>query len=208
MDLAIGILFNQIHRKAYKPPHVLCHGFQKIRGAAIEFEDQRSHALSHIHGLSAFNINQNVNELRGSLWSRVLGLMGKEGLLIMLNMLLYCGIYISCGNTNNFRQLSGKVPLNYRLPSLLISGSGKPLGDLPVLSMPKLPIIRSEESGPHIQRRHSGIATVEKSRSPSSIVFVRQRMLYARAALNANGKVALGLRHIRMNDRLLQFNTS
>ena len=33
--------------------------------------------------------------------------------------------------------------------------------------------------------------------SPSAITFVRSRMLYARAALNAKGKVRFGLRHIR-----------
>ena len=35
-------------------------------------------------------------------------------------------------------------------------------------------------------------------RSPSEITFVRNRMLYARAALNAKGGVRWGLRHIRM----------
>jgi hypothetical protein len=35
------------------------------------------------------------------------------------------------------------------------------------------------------------------SRSPNEITFVRNRMLYARAALNAHGGVRFGLRHIR-----------
>lgn len=39
------------------------------------------------------------------------------------------------------------------------------------------------------------LATFE--RKPSDIVFVRSRMLYARAALNARGLVHFGLRHIR-----------
>lgn len=34
-------------------------------------------------------------------------------------------------------------------------------------------------------------------RSPSDISFIRNRMLYARAALNARGLVHFGLRHIR-----------
>ena len=33
--------------------------------------------------------------------------------------------------------------------------------------------------------------------SPASISFVRSRMFYARAALNAKGRVTFGLRHIR-----------
>lgn len=34
-------------------------------------------------------------------------------------------------------------------------------------------------------------------RAPSDLVFVRNRMLFARAALNARGHVQFGLRHIR-----------
>lgn len=34
-------------------------------------------------------------------------------------------------------------------------------------------------------------------RRPTEIIFVRSRMLYARAALNARGSVQFGLRHIR-----------
>lgn len=34
---------------------------------------------------------------------------------------------------------------------------------------------------------------------PGNIVFVRNRMLYSRAALNASGEVRFGLRHIRAN---------
>ena len=34
-------------------------------------------------------------------------------------------------------------------------------------------------------------------RCPSAISFVRSRMMYARAAINAKGEVKLGLRHIR-----------
>lgn len=34
-------------------------------------------------------------------------------------------------------------------------------------------------------------------KAPSEITFVRNRMMYARAALNAHGLVHFGLRHIR-----------
>lgn len=33
--------------------------------------------------------------------------------------------------------------------------------------------------------------------TPGNIIFVRRRMLYARAALKTNGEVRLGLKHIR-----------
>ena len=34
-------------------------------------------------------------------------------------------------------------------------------------------------------------------KNPAAITFVRNRMLYARAALNAKGRITFGLRHIR-----------
>ncbi|KAI1813578.1 hypothetical protein GGS20DRAFT_470747 [Poronia punctata] len=39
------------------------------------------------------------------------------------------------------------------------------------------------------------------SRSPSEIVFMRNRMFYARAALNARGQIMFGLRHIHVLNR-------
>jgi hypothetical protein len=36
-----------------------------------------------------------------------------------------------------------------------------------------------------------------EDRKPSAIVFIRSRMFYARAALNAKGSVRFGMRHIR-----------
>lgn len=38
---------------------------------------------------------------------------------------------------------------------------------------------------------------VSENRQPNAITFVRNRMLYARAALNAKGGVRFGMRHIR-----------
>ena len=39
--------------------------------------------------------------------------MGKEGLLIMLDMFLHYGVFVGCGEGNNFRQLSGNTFLPY-----------------------------------------------------------------------------------------------
>ncbi|OTA52137.1 hypothetical protein K449DRAFT_246639 [Hypoxylon sp. EC38] len=58
--------------------------------------------------------------------------------------------------------------------------SGKPLSDVEVVS--------PEKSGEQL----AGGAV----KTPSEIIFVRNRMLYARAALNARGLVHFGLRHI------------
>jgi hypothetical protein len=47
------------------------------------------------------------------------------------------------------------------------------------------------------------ISTPDINRKPSAITFVRSRMFYARAALNAKGGVRFGMRHIRKKQRSL-----
>lgn len=64
---------------------------------------------------------------------------------------------------------------------------GKPLSDVEARSQ--------EKSG----EQPAGGAV----KAPSTIVFVRNRMLYARAALNARGFVHFGLRHIRKSFKAL-----
>ncbi|KAI1341592.1 hypothetical protein F5Y15DRAFT_361504 [Xylariaceae sp. FL0016] len=59
--------------------------------------------------------------------------------------------------------------------------SGKPLSD-----------VHARHLGVTVQERQSS-----ESKSPSELIFVRNRMLYARAALSARGSVQFGLRHIR-----------
>ena len=81
---------------------MLCHGFQRIRGP-----DSGPNVLSCEHGLSMSHLNPNVNELKGPVWSQVLDLIGKDGILVMLQMLLHCAVYVSCGPRNNVRQLTG-----------------------------------------------------------------------------------------------------
>ncbi|RYO84278.1 hypothetical protein DL766_006470 [Monosporascus sp. MC13-8B] len=63
--------------------------------------------------------------------------------------------------------------------------SGKPLSETELLDPDKTQGSTSESS----------------VKSPSDIVFVRNRMLYARAALNARGLVHFGLRHIHVLNR-------
>ena len=60
-------------------------------------------------------------------------------------------------------------------------GIGKPLSDIEARS--------HEKTGEQL--------VDDIAKTPSEIVFVRNRMLYARAALNAHGVVHFGLRHIR-----------
>lgn len=55
------------------------------------------------------------------------------------------------------------------------------------------------------QRRKKAVSSTTP-RNPAAIPFVRSRMFYARAAVNAKGKVTFGLRHIRKSDAAGIFN--
>ena len=94
----------------------------------------------------------------------------------MMDMLTDCGLFapVEGGGRGNFHQLSG-----WPLSELNVDDPVPPRrylvpGDLPVKN-----------------------AGSDEVRTPSTIRFVRSRMLYARAALNAKGGVRFGMRHIR-----------
>lgn len=61
------------------------------------------------------------------------------------------------------------------------------------------PIFESEPILSQVVQRPVEVAgeTTAFERKPTEIHFVRSRMLYARATLNARGLVRFGLRHIR-----------
>lgn len=92
-----------------------------------------------------------------------------------MNLLLDCALFCPVsGGAGNFYQLSG-VPL----PDL--QADQKHGHQNEAATVTKLPVLTQ------------GF----EPRSPSSITFVRSRMLYAKAALNAKGGVRFGMRHIR-----------
>ena len=68
---------------------------------------------------------------------------------------------------------------------------GSPITDLCVLPPKQIPATeKNPKSGRVVPR--------DDAKKPAEISFVRNRMFYARAALNARGNVTFGLRHIRM----------
>jgi hypothetical protein len=71
---------------------------------------------------------------------------------------------------------------------------GYPLNDLPVLTE-----VCETPTPTTLKTELKGIKSKPRSviHTPASITFVRNRMFYARAALNAQGRVKFGLRHIR-----------
>lgn len=106
VDFAIWLLFHKTHRHAHRPPHILCHGFQRASNPRQINEDHC--AMAGIPGIVSHYPNTNVNALKGSSWTEILGLLGQEGDRIMLDLVLDCGIFVACNEgLGNYYQLSG-----------------------------------------------------------------------------------------------------
>ena len=107
VDFAIWLLFNRLHRDVTRPPHLLCHGYQ--RAQAPRSTNENHGALAGIPGIVARYPNNNVSTLKNGAWSSLLALLGQEGDRIMLDTLLHCGLFMLCsGGNGNCYQLSGK----------------------------------------------------------------------------------------------------
>ncbi|EEH04418.1 telomerase reverse transcriptase [Histoplasma capsulatum G186AR] len=190
VDFAILTLFNSYRGSFYRPPHLLCHGFQR---ASNQCRPNHEHdPMSGIRGIVPQYPNKNVSILKNSPWTDVLDLLGKNCEEIMLHLLLDCSIFI---------QVDEKNCIFYQL-------SGIPLSELSILeSAPNAKLSQSAVENP----TGGAVAMTPKSankvlHTPATITFVRSRMLYARPALNAKGRVRFGLRHIHVFNRYPQSN--
>jgi telomerase reverse transcriptase len=112
--------------------------------------------------------------LKEPTWCRLQALLGQGGDRIIMNMLLECAVFLPVdGGISNCYQLSG-IPISDLKPDQKLKEE-----DGLSIAKPALPNQSSE------------------IKSPSAITFVRSRMMYAKAALNAKGGVRFGMRHIR-----------
>ncbi|KAL6716244.1 Telomerase reverse transcriptase [Lecanora helva] len=184
VDFSIWLLFHRIHRQAHRPPHMLCHGYQRA-GCPRQVNEDHG-ALGGIPGVVCYYPNNNVDIMKNLSWSEILGLLGKESDRVMLDLLLGCGIFTPVvGGDGNYIQISGQ-----------------PMTDLQPLD-PQKPVaaFRRLERRPadtHVGEICRPTRALDGAvRSLATIAFVRNRMFYARAALNTKGKVSFGLRHIR-----------
>ena len=198
VDYAISLLFHKTHRRVHRPPHMLCHGFQRASNPRQANNDHC--AVAGIPGIVSYYPNTNVQALKGSSWTEVLALLGQEGDRILLDLFLDCGIFVACDEgLDNYYQLSGNVYRGVRIFQVSSSSiaTGTPLTELQSLSASnfdrKLIFSKSE----HCNTSTSCHVPQSMPKSPTAITFVRNRMFYARAALNAKGRVTFGLRHIR-----------
>jgi hypothetical protein len=98
----------------------------------------------------------------------------------MMDMLTDCGIFSSIEDS----QADGN----------LLQMSGFPVSELrPVTTLNNVP---AAIPGNNFTTKKPN-SLLSEARTPNTITFVRNRMLYARAALNAKGGVRFGMRHIR-----------
>ncbi|KAB2578511.1 Telomerase reverse transcriptase [Lasiodiplodia theobromae] len=175
VDFVIRSLFRK-HPGLHRPPHVLCHGYE--RASCPDHGPGPPDAPPTMSGIVSRHPNSHVKAVKGPAWSALLVALGHGGDRVMMELLMNCGVFAS---------LNGPSGTCYQL-------SGKPLADLE----PVFPLQNSSAHEVSIPAPGPERPGDRGSDSLTAIAFVRSRMLYARAALNAKGEVRFGLRHIHV----------
>lgn len=140
--------------------------------------EEGENVTSSIPGLMQRCPNEYVKLLKEPVWCRLHAVLGRGGDRIMMNMLLDCPIFLPVvGDRSNYYQISGH-----------------PISDQ---KLPQNPLDVAVQNPTAAVKRPTPSALNKCHRTPSAITFVRSRMLYAKAALNAKGGVRFGMRHIR-----------
>ncbi|CAE7177976.1 hypothetical protein PTNB85_02944 [Pyrenophora teres f. teres] len=184
VDFVIYCLFKR--STAYRPSHLLCHGFQKTGNARRE-QGVNHDPNSSIPGLQECQRNDYVRTLKEPVWCRLHALLGQGGDRIMRDMLLDCSIFLPVkANTGNYYQLSG-VPIS-EIKSDYLKNNSVEITNVIAAATNKPINLNSDH------------------KAPGAITFVRSRMLYAKAALNAKGGVRFGMRHIHVLNRFSDRN--
>ncbi|KAL0781131.1 hypothetical protein CaCOL14_002466 [Colletotrichum acutatum] len=179
VDFVVWQIFN---RHAARPKHLLCDGFRR---QAQNITDTKGHNRdSGIQGLVAVDPNHYVQALKKAPWPQVLMLLGKSGEQIMIDLLIDTAIFLPVrAGLGNMYQLSG-------------------------IPMSETGVAANQD----IKKQTKGDATapppIPQERLPSEISFIRNRMLYARAALTAKGTVQYGMRHIHVLSRCPRLSCS
>ncbi|KAL8690402.1 MAG: hypothetical protein Q9218_004144 [Villophora microphyllina] len=104
IDFAIWLLFHRIHRNSHKPIHMLCHGYQRIKGPV---PDDEQGTLVGIPGLVLHYPNSHVGTLKSRPWTDLLSFLGQDGEQIMLGLILDGAVYMGVDSgKGNYYQLS------------------------------------------------------------------------------------------------------
>jgi len=125
--------------------------------------------------------NESARKFKCKPWTEILSLLGSSGDAILRNLLLDCGVFVRIDHgKDNLHQICG-VPVSELLKDC------------------KVP----EQPSKTIRKPLAGEAKKGScdARSPSTVTFVRSRILYARPSLNAQGGVRFGMKHIHVLNR-------
>ncbi|KFY15261.1 hypothetical protein V491_05723 [Pseudogymnoascus sp. VKM F-3775] len=115
VDFAVWLLSNNSSKEASSSKHLLCQGFSKVLSAG------RMDTDSAIRRLVPVYPNKNYSELKLDPWPQVLGLLGKGGDRVMIDLLVDCGIFLAAANgRGNYFQICDVLN---RYPSKLKEGS-------------------------------------------------------------------------------------
>lgn len=106
VDFAVWLLFNNSTREGTSVKHILCQGFSKVPSAGRM--DANNATLSAVRRLVPVYPNKHFNELKVDPWPQVLGLLGKGGDRVMIDLLVDCGIFLAAVNgRGNYFQICG-----------------------------------------------------------------------------------------------------
>ncbi|TKA78658.1 hypothetical protein B0A49_01155, partial [Cryomyces minteri] len=157
VDFAIWLLFKKYGANR-RPPHVLCHGYQRTCAAGQNGLDVS--VVPGIPGIASHFPNKHVESMKHQPWSNLLPLLGKGGDRIMVDLILDCGIFIPVeGGAGNLQQLSG-TPLCELKPTSMAKEN-----HIPLPKTPKTTLAGSVAS------RVSGRATAAQVNKPMAIRF-------------------------------------
>ncbi|KAH0423512.1 telomerase reverse transcriptase [Colletotrichum camelliae] len=155
------------------PRHLLCDGFRKYAQNAGNPREPRNGGDSP-PGLYPVHPNHFVQTLKASPWPQLLMLLGKSGEQIMIDLLIDTAIFLPAqAGVGNMYQLSGTPMFSADTAKWEPTAAQTPAKD----------------------------SNLEFERLPSELPFMRNRMLYARAALTGRGTVHYGFRHIHVISR-------
>ncbi|KAH8633592.1 hypothetical protein IG631_12226 [Alternaria alternata] len=182
VDFVIWRLFKR--STAHKPTHLLCHGFQRT-GTTRREQGNNGNPSSSIPNLQERQPNSYRQTLKEPVWCRLHALLGQGGDRIIIDMLLESSIFIPLNaDMGNYYQLSGM-----------------PISEIKSDGFQKSNTVRVDVG---YEAVNNPSRVKSECKTAGTITFVRSRMLYAKAALNAKGGVRFGMRHIRAFSTILR----
>lgn len=107
MDFAVWLLFNRSYPLLHRPPHILCHGFQRV--APNWRSETRALPTCPSPGLVTTFPNEHFERLKSQIWAEAMKLLGHDSDRISIQLILNCGIFAPIDEiSGQLLQLSGK----------------------------------------------------------------------------------------------------